>query len=50
MLTTIIAILPLTSPTTSIGNFSFGLHLKLGMTLGNSKTDFLESILCPYNV
>ena len=48
MFTTIIAILPLTSPTTSIGSFSFGLHLKLGITLGNSKTDFLKSNLFPY--
>ncbi len=46
MLTTIIAIRPLTSPTTSIGNFSLGLH-RIGIArLGNSNTDFLESMLC----
>ena len=41
---TIIAMRPETSPTTSIGSFSFG-NKRTGMErFGNSKTDFLESI------
>lgn len=40
-----IAIRPLTSPTTSIGRRSRGM-MRLGMDkLGNSNTDFLDSIV-----